>query len=246
MLYIVSTPIGNLEDITLRALRILRECDVIACEDTRVTKKLFSLLNLPMKKFIAYHDYSTSEVREELIKLLEDGKNIALVSDAGTPLISDPGYKLVQQVYQKNIKVTSVPGANAVLTALQLSNFPSDKFFFGGFLPKSSGERKRVFSELKDLPSTLIFYETAPRLCKTLEDIYQTLGNRKVAIARELTKKFEEVICEQVSVLIEKFESASPKGEIVLVIDCEKEKSEISEEKVKVLLQQEMRIELYS
>lgn len=240
MLYVVSTPIGNLEDITLRALRILKECDIVACEDTRVTKKLFSLLNLPMKQFIAYHDYSTLEIRQELVKLLEEGKNIALVSDAGTPLISDPGYKLVQLAYQKNIKVTSVPGANAVLTALQLSTFPSDKFFFGGFLPKSSGERKRVFSDLKDLSSTLIFYETAPRLSKTLQDVYQTLGNRKIVVARELTKKFEEIICERVLELQEKCTANLLKGEIVLLIAYEKEENG-SDEKIKDLLKEELK-----
>ena len=163
-LYIISTPIGNLQDISQRALDILNQAPIIACEDTRVTKKLFSLLGLSLhKKFITYQDHNEEQQAQQLIDLINDGQIIALVSDAGSPLISDPGYKLVNKCREQNIYVTAIPGACAVITALQLSGLPTNRFLFAGFIPNKDKARADMFNELKQINSTLIFYETAPR-----------------------------------------------------------------------------------
>ena len=213
MLYLVATPIGNLGDFSERAREVLEHVDLVACEDTRTSRQLFSLLGIHVKKTIAYHDFNEEKATLPLIEKLKEGMEIALVSDAGMPLISDPGYHLVAECRRQNIPVTSVPGANAVLMALQLSGLPTDSFYFGGFLPPKTG----VLQEVQSLPATLIFYETARRLKEALSDIQKILGQRQMVVARELTKKFEEVKCGTPSEL-EVYYTEAPKGEIVLVI----------------------------
>ena len=221
MLYLVATPIGNLGDISERAKQILQSVDLVACEDTRTSLNLFKLLGIKVKATTAYHDHNASTAYPKLIKKLQAGQDIALVSDAGTPLISDPGYKLVHACREQNIPVTTIPGANAVLSALQLSGLPSNRFFFQGFLPPKTGMRKKILQELATIPATLIIYETANRLTKTLIEIAQNLGNRQVAVIREITKKFEETKIDLVQNLIQFYtEQGEPKGEIVLVIEA--------------------------
>ena len=219
MLYLVSTPIGNLGDISARAREILQQADLVACEDTRTSRSLFNLLGICVKNTIAYHDHNADIIRPKIIQKLEQGLNIALVSDAGTPLISDPGYKLVRDCLQKGIRVSTIPGANAVLSALQLSGMPSDSFYFGGFLPTKQGARKDHLRNVQNLNATLIFYESPNRLLKTLADIKTVYGNREMAVVREITKKFEETKKDTVQNLITYYtQTGAPKGEIVLVI----------------------------
>lgn len=218
-LYIVATPIGNINDISPRALQVLKESDVIACEDTRVTKKLFGLLGLACSKsFITYQNYNEEEQAPRLLNLLQEGKSIALVSDAGSPLISDPGYKIVRQCREKGIYVTSIPGCCAVITALQLSGLPTNRFMFAGFVPNKEKARIDFFSELKGLKTTLIVYETAPRLLKTLEVLKNLYQEREIAVARELTKIYEECLRGTASDLIAHYQKEKPKGEIVIMI----------------------------
>ena len=223
MLYLVATPIGNLGDFSPRAREVLESVDLVACEDTRTSRSLFSLLGIKVKATIAYHDFNEEKATENLIKKLQSGLDIALVSDAGMPLISDPGYRLVRACHENNIPVTSVPGANAVLTALQLSGLPTDKFYFGGFLPPKSGTRQNVLKKVENLQATLIFYETARRLKETLSDIEKVLGKRQMTVIRELTKKFEEVKWGTPNEL-DAYYAEAPKGEIVLVISGAEEK----------------------
>ena len=217
-LYIIATPIGNIEDITLRALEILRKIDILACEDTRVTGKLTTVYNLPVQK-IPYHDHNAEKMRPRLMDLLKKGKRVGLISDAGMPLISDPGYKLVKQCAAENIPMTCIPGATASLTALVLSGLPTDKFMFAGFLSSKIAARRTALAEIKAVPATLLFYETAPRLTKSLNDMLAILGDRPAAVARELTKKFEEVKRGSLSELVKHYQTqGNPKGEIVIVV----------------------------
>lgn len=217
-LYIIATPIGNIGDITLRALNTLSKVDMIACEDTRVSGKLTTVYDISTQK-IPYHDHNATEVRPKLISMMKVGKRIALISDAGMPLISDPGYKLVQQCAAENIPVTCLPGATASLAALVLSGLPTDRFMFAGFLPPKSAARKSVLAEIKTVPATLIFYETATRLTDSLEDMREILGDRPAAVARELTKKFEEVQRGTLSTLVAHYQKhGHPKGEIAVVV----------------------------
>lgn len=218
-LYLISTPIGNLQDISPRALDILSQAPIIACEDTRVTKKLFSLLGLSLhKRFITYQDHNEEEQAQQLIDLINGGEAIALVSDAGAPLISDPGYKLVSKCREQNVYVTAIPGACAVITALQLSGLPTNRFLFAGFIPNKDKARIDLFTELKAINSTLIFYETAPRLLKTLEQASSVFGGRKISVIRELTKMYEEVKTGSFAEIITHFGENAPKGEFVLVV----------------------------
>jgi 16S rRNA (cytidine1402-2'-O)-methyltransferase len=218
-LYLVATPIGNLRDITLRALDILHAADMILCEDTRVTKKLLSAYGIrtPVQ---AYHEHSDDSVRTKMISLIERGKAIALVSDAGMPLMSDPGFKLVRAVKEKDLYLTSLPGANAYLMALQLSGLPCEKFTFLGFLPPKSGARKNMLKEWAHSPATFGFYEAKQRVLKTLSDIAEILGEaREICVARELTKKFEEVISGSVKDLLYELQGRDElKGEFVILI----------------------------
>ena len=219
MLYLVSTPIGNLGDISERAKQVLESVDLVACEDTRTSGHLFSLLGISVAASIAYHEHNADSMRSKLIEKMKHGVNIALVSDAGTPLISDPGYKLVRDCYENGIGVTTVPGANAVLSALQLSGLPSNAFYFAGFLPPKTTARRKALRAIQNLPATVIVYETPNRLRDMLADIYEILGNRPMAAVREITKKFEEVRRGSVSDLINYYaEVGEPKGELVLVI----------------------------
>ncbi len=220
MLYLVSTPIGNLGDISERARHVLSTADLVACEDTRTSGQLFSLLGIQVAATTPYHEHNADTARPKLIEKLKHGVTIALVSDAGTPLISDPGYKLVRDCYDNNIPVTVVPGANAVLSALQLSGLPSDAFYFAGFLPPKSGLRQTALKKLKEIEATLILYDTPNRLTEALSDIQTVLGNRFVAVVREITKKFEEVRRGHVTELLTYYaENGAPKGELVIVID---------------------------
>lgn len=218
-LYIISTPIGNLQDISPRALDILREAEIIACEDSRVSKKLFALLGISLnKKFISYEDHSEEQKAQYIVDLIEQGNAIALISDAGSPLISDPGYKLVRLCRKQNVYVTAIPGACAVITALQLSGLPTNRFMFAGFIPNKDKARTDLFCELKNIDTTLVFYETAPRLLKTLATASEVFADREIAVARELTKMYEETVCGSFTEVINHFEQNEPKGEFVLMI----------------------------
>lgn len=215
-LYIVATPIGNLGDITLRAAEVLRGVAAVACEDTRVTGKLLHHLGFK-QKLIRYDDHAPDHVRDGLL-LLATQQAVALVSDAGTPLISDPGYKLVREARDRGITVCSIPGASAAIVALTLSGLPSDRFLFAGFLPSKAKARLDALTELAAVPASLVFYETAPRLLASLQAIGTVLPGREMAVARELTKKFEECRTGLPGVLADHYAAQPPKGEIVLVI----------------------------
>ena len=232
-LYLVATPIGNIGDISARAMEVLKNADIIACEDTRNTQKLLNLLNIKFKKLTAYHEYNADKARPALLNRLQKGEMIALVSDAGTPLVSDPGYRLVQDCIERNIYVTAIPGASAVLTALQLSGLPCHRFLFEGFLPPKSAARKKELSVLTDIPATLIFYESPQRLEETLQDMFAVLGDRQAAVIRELTKKFEQAVRGNISGLQRYYaENGIPKGEIVIVV-APAEQKKFSDEDIK-------------
>ncbi len=217
-LYVTATPIGNAADITLRALSVLKDCDMIAAEDTRVTAKLLAIHGVA-RPLSAYNDYNAVRERPRLIAKLRQGARIALVSDAGTPLISDPGFKLVREAIQEGLPVHAIPGASAVLTGLTLAGLPTDRFLFAGFLPVRSGERKTVFGELKAVRATLVFFESAQRLGESLADMAEVLGVRTAAVTRELTKLHEEVRRGLLSELREHYEKAgAPKGEVTLIV----------------------------
>lgn len=217
-LYLVATPIGNLTDMTTRGRDILAAADLVLCEDTRVTGKLLSHLGIRVPLQV-YNDQSEKADFTPLLDRIKAGQMIALVSDAGMPLVSDPGYKLVQACQQADVMVTSAPGANAILTALQLSGLPPDTFLFGGFLPHKKGDRRARFQELAAVPATLIFFERASRAGAALQDAADILGrDRMGAVARELTKLFEEVRQGTLSDLVADLERAPIKGEVVLVI----------------------------
>lgn len=219
-LYLVGTPIGNLEDITFRAIRTLKEADFIYCEDTRVTKKLTMHYEIatPLK---SYHEHNKDKVTAQLINDLEGGHTIALVSDAGLPLISDPGFELVVECRNKGINVETIPGPNAALSALMTSGIASYSFLFDGFLPRKDKEKKARLESLMTLPHTVIIYESPFRVKHTIETIMEIDCNRKVAVARELTKKFEQVVTASVSEIYDRLEDdINLKGEFVIVIDA--------------------------
>ena len=225
-LYLVATPIGNLGDITLRAIETLRSVDAIACEDTRVSGVLLKAHEIK-KPLLAIHDHNELQDSGKIIERIQSGQAIALISDAGMPLVSDPGYKLVQECIKHNIYVSSLPGANAPLMALQLSGLPSDRFSFLGFLPNKTTARKEVLSKVRSIPITVLFFESPNRIEESLEDILSIFGDRQMALARELTKMFEDVWRGKVSELLERVRrDGHPKGEIVLVIDGMKESDE--------------------
>ena len=218
-LYIVATPIGNLEDITLRALRVLKEVDIIACEDTRHTAKLLTRYGIATPRK-SYHEFNEESRTPELVRLLREGKNIALVGDAGTPLISDPGYKIVSVCRKEGIMVIPVPGASAIVTALAASGLPSDNFFFAGFLPSRAAPRRRRLAELADIPGSLIFYEAPHRLINSLKDMAATLGGRRATLAREITKIHEEFLYGTLEEIINTLsERQEIRGEITLIIE---------------------------
>ena len=216
-LYIISLPIGNSKDITIRAIEYLQSVDEIYCEDTRVTNKILSIYKIK-KSLKNYHDHNGKKVRPEIIEKIKDGKTIALVSDAGTPLISDPGYKLVSELKAKDLYVTAAPGASSPITALTLSGLPTNSFYFLGFLPVKDQSRKNLIEGLKSLKTTIILFESANKINKTLQDLIDILGNREMAICREMTKKFEEIITGKISDIAQKIVSKKLKGEIVIVL----------------------------
>lgn len=220
-IYLVATPIGNIKDISVRALDVLNKADLIACEDTRVTKKLFTLLNISTKEkvFIALHDYNENKMAQTIIDEAADGKVVVYMSDAGSPLISDPGYKLAKAARKQNIYLTTIPGACAAICALQLSGLPSNSFMFCGFIPNKDKARIDFLAKNKKVDATLIFYERADRLTKSLKAMQQIFGNREIAIAREITKLHEDCRNGTAEELITYFEQTPPKGEIVMMVE---------------------------
>ncbi len=217
-LYLVATPIGNLRDITVRALEVLAAADLIACEDTRVTRKLLDRYGIATP-LTPYHEHNAAEARPKLLARLADGAAMALVSDAGTPLVSDPGYKLVREARAAGASVTALPGASAVLAGLTLSGLPTDRFLFEGFLPAKEGARRTRINKLKRIPATLVLFETGARIAAALADLAAELGPRQAAICRELTKLYEEVRRGDLGTLArEAAQADEPRGEIVIVV----------------------------
>jgi 16S rRNA (cytidine1402-2'-O)-methyltransferase len=217
-LYIVATPIGNARDITLRALDVLHSCDLIAAEDTRVTAKLLAIHGIS-KSLTAYNDHNAARERPRLLARLVGGARIALVSDAGTPLISDPGYKLVREALAQGVTVHAIPGPSAALTALTLAGLPTNRFLFAGFLPARPGERRRALEGIRAVAASVIFFESPHRIAESLTDMHSILGDRNAAVARELTKLHEEVQRGSLAALATEFErQAPPKGEITIVV----------------------------
>ncbi|WP_425073020.1 16S rRNA (cytidine(1402)-2'-O)-methyltransferase [Sagittula sp. S175] len=219
-LYLVAVPIGNARDITLRALDILRSADVLVAEDTRSLRHLMDIHGVPLgeRPLIAYHDHSGEKVRERLVAEITAGKAVGYASEAGTPMVSDPGFDLGRAVSEAGGTVVSAPGASAVITALTLAGLPTDRFLFAGFLPNASGARKKALDELVAVPATLVFYESPKRLAAMLADAADRLGDRPAAVCRELTKKFEEVRRGSLQELADVYAEHPPKGEIVVVV----------------------------
>ena len=217
-LYLVATPIGNLGDITLRALETLAGADVLACEDTRVTRVLLNRYGIAQRPY-AYHEHNAAEAGPRLIAALEEGRSVALVSDAGTPLVSDPGFRLVETAREKGIAVVPIPGPSAVLAALSGAALPTDAFFFAGFLPVKDGQRRARLDELRSVPGTLVFFESPHRLGDTLAAMADAYAGRQAAVCRELTKTFEEFRRGSVEELAAHYaEAGAPKGEIVICV----------------------------
>lgn len=216
-LYLVATPIGNLQDVTFRALDVLRSVSVIACEDTRHTIKLLNHFRIS-NRLISYHEHNENERADELVDRLIKGESVAIVSDAGTPGICDPGFRVVQGAIQAGVNVVAVPGSAAFVSAATISGLPTDSLFFGGFLPSKKSDRRRRLEEVRDMPATLVFYETPHRLGKSLADCVDILGQRDAAVARELTKLHEEIARGTLDELASRFADKKVKGEIVLVI----------------------------
>jgi 16S rRNA (cytidine1402-2'-O)-methyltransferase len=216
-LYIVATPIGNLKDITFRALEVLKDVNLILSEDTRETAKILKLYDIKTPQ-ISYRDQNHDHVFKQILDLLQADQNLALVSDSGTPLISDPGFKLVRDLVAQGVNVESIPGASAVISALVVSGFPTDKFSFLGFLPKTSNARKDLIKRFGELDSTLIIYESPFRVKKLLQEIYDTLGNRKVCIAKDLTKVYETLIRGDLTSILQDLVSIKERGEYVILV----------------------------
>ncbi|HJQ33683.1 MAG TPA: 16S rRNA (cytidine(1402)-2'-O)-methyltransferase [Pyrinomonadaceae bacterium] len=218
-LYLVATPIGNLEDVTRRALRVLAEADVVACEDTRRTRALLEHFSIRART-LSYHEHNERERAEELARMIEDGATVALVSDAGTPGINDPGYRVVRACVERGLTVVPVPGPSALVAALTASGLPTDEFYFGGFLPARTHARRERLSSVRTLRATLVFYEAPHRLAHALADALEILGEREAAVARELTKLHEEIVRGRLSELRRRFSAeGAARGEMVLLID---------------------------
>lgn len=228
MLYIVATPIGNLEDITLRAIRILKEVDYVFAEDTRVTKKLLNHLEIETTIY-RYDEHTKQHQVENIVNLLKEGKNIALVTDAGTPCISDPGYEVVDEALKNNIKVVPIPGVSAMTAAASVAGVSMRRFVFEGFLPKKKG-RQTLLKSFADEKRTIMFFESPHRVVKTLKDIEEFIGEREVVLIREITKIYEEIVRGTTKELIEKFENKTLKGEYVIIVRG----NEIEEKKEKI------------
>ncbi len=220
-LYFVATPIGSARDITLRALDILREADVIAAEDTRTLRHLLEIHGIPLnhRPLLAYHDHNGAAMRPRLLSYLREGASLAYASEAGTPLVADPGYRLAEAAIAEGLPLTTAPGPSAVLAALTVSGLPSDRFLFAGFAPTGGAARRSWLSELAEVPSTLIFFESPRRVGEMLNDLCETLGEgRQAAVCRELTKRFEEVARGTLAELAARFAEAPPRGEVVIVV----------------------------
>lgn len=223
MLYLVATPIGNLKDITLRALEVLKSSDLIACEDTRRTGQLLKHYEIVSRggvtpSLLSFHEHSGSGRVHEIVSLLKEGKTVSLVSDGGTPLISDPGFPLVREALREKIRVEAIPGPSAPIAALATSGLPTEKFTFWGFLPAKSAQRKKELREASALERTLIFFESPYRLLAALRDLLEIFGDREAAVCRELTKKFEETVRGKLSEILERFEKGKVLGEFVIVV----------------------------
>lgn len=240
-LYIVATPIGNLSDITRRAERVLSECDAVAAEDTRRTLGLLSHLGIK-KQLISYYEPKEEQAIPGIIKLLTEGKSVALVTDGGTPAISDPGYRLVKVAHEAGIRVIPIPGPSALTAALSAAGIPTDRFTFAGFLPSKSSARKKALSDLKDRTDTLVFYESPNRLLDFLADALSILGDRETVIFREITKIHEEQIRGTISAIIELLKGKAIKGEITVLIRGKKQTiEEFSENEVKDLIREALK-----
>jgi 16S rRNA (cytidine1402-2'-O)-methyltransferase len=235
-LYLVATPIGNLGDVTLRALETLAGVDVVACEDTRVTHRLFERYGLTTP-LVAYHDHNAATARPKLLARLDAGDAVALVSDAGTPLISDPGFKLVREAQAAGHTVTAVPGASAVMAAVASAGLPTDRFFFEGFLPPREQARRARLAELADVPATLVFFETGPRIAAMLHDLAAVFGEREAAVCRELTKLHEEIRRADLAGLAQAYDQgAETRGEFVVVVGPPAAAAPIEAEELDALL----------
>lgn len=217
-LYIVATPIGNLKDITVRAMDVLRDVDFIACEDTRHTRKLLNALDIS-KKLISYHEHNEAERATEIVGSLTSGQDVAVVSDAGTPGINDPGFRVVRAAIEADVPVVPVPGPAAFVNAVIVSGLATDSIFFGGFLPAKKQARQKRLKQVREIPATLVFYETPHRLLRSLEDCIELLGNRNAAISRELTKLHEETVRGKLAETLAYFEANAPRGEFVICIE---------------------------
>lgn len=219
-LYLVATPIGTADDITVRALDILARADVLAAEDTRRTRQLLAIhgISLGGRPIVPYHDHNGAAQRPGLLRRIAEGGSVALVSDAGTPLVADPGWRLAREAIDEGLPVTAAPGASALLAALSVAGLPTDRFLFAGFPPPRAGERRRWLADLAAVPATLVFYESPRRVGETLMALHDTLGNRPAALCRELTKRFEEVRRAPLAELAAVYETHEPRGEVVVVV----------------------------
>lgn len=235
MLYLVATPIGNLMDITLRAIHVLKEAEIIACEDKRVSSKLLKHYGIS-KTLFSYHDHNADQVRPHLLSLLKEGKDIAYITDGGMPLISDPGYKLVVACQKESLPYTVIPGPSAPLMALCLSGLPPDRFLFCGFLPSKQGARKAALENVRDIQATLVFFESPKRLVSFLKDTYDVLGDREGVVCREMTKLYEETRRGSLPSLITHYETQAPRGEIVVLIEGASSLSSFSTEDLEAQL----------
>ncbi len=216
-LYLVATPIGNLEDITMRAVRTLKEVDLIACEDTRTSRVLLNHYGIS-KPLVSYHNFNERQASERIIARILEGQNVAVISDAGTPSISDPGFIIVREAIKQGIEVVAIPGPAAMIMALAVSGLPTDAFIFYGFLPQTSGKRRTILESLKERRETLIFYESPYKIHKLLDEVLDVIGNRQAALCRELTKKFEEVTRGNIETIRQAIADKKVKGEITLVV----------------------------
>ncbi|MBI1260197.1 MAG: 16S rRNA (cytidine(1402)-2'-O)-methyltransferase [Rhizobiales bacterium] len=236
-LYVTATPIGNAGDITLRALDVLARADLVLCEDTRVSAKLFAIHGISTRTF-PYHDHNAAEMRPRILDRLGNGEAIALISDAGTPLVSDPGFKLVREAQDAGFMVTTLPGASSVLAALTLAGLPTDRFFFAGFLSAKQEARRKELAELAAVPATLVFLESANRLAASLADMAAQLGTREATMTRELTKRFEEVRRAPLADLAAHYErEGAPKGEIVIVVGPPQKRAPLCDHEVGAMLE---------
>jgi 16S rRNA (cytidine1402-2'-O)-methyltransferase len=217
-LYLVATPLGNLGDMSARAVATLQAADIIACEDTRVTRRLCTALGVTPRRLERYDDHAGPQTRDRLVAAIQAGQVVALVADAGSPLIADPGYRLVEAVRAAGLKVTVVPGPSAVIAALMLAGFPTDRFLFAGFLPRGGAARRTVLRELAATPATLVFYEAPHRLAECLATLAEILGGREAAVVREITKLFEETARAPLAELAARYAGAEVRGEIVIVV----------------------------